>query len=249
MRRKLVAGNWKMNGNRAALAELDAIAAAAGRCSRVDVAICPPFTLIEPAVRRGLPGLMIGAQDCHHDRDGPHTGCISAAQLKEVGARLVITGHSERRAGQCERDVDIRHKAKAAIAEGLLAITCVGETGAERQAGDAEMVVAGQIWGSVTKHGTAETLVVSYEPIWAIGTGRTPATAQVAAMHALIRETLCRKLGPDIGWGVRILYGGSVNAGNAAELLAIDNVDGALVGGASLKAADFCPIIAAAGQA
>ena len=243
--KKLVAGNWKMNGSLAGLAELDAIAAAAAATPGVDVAICPPFTLIAPALAR-VPGLSIGAQDCHAAPSGAHTGCISAPMLKEAGATLAIVGHSERRADQHEIDAEVRAKAEAAIAAGLIAIVCVGETEAERDAGRAVAVVEGQLAGSVPPAGTGVTLVVAYEPVWAIGTGRTPSVADVAEMHASIRAKLIALLGEE-GAKVRILYGGSVKANNAAELLHIPDVDGALVGGASLKAADFVPIIDAAG--
>ncbi|MBB5685082.1 triose-phosphate isomerase [Sphingobium boeckii] len=243
--RKLVAGNWKMNGNRAALAELDAIAMAAEANGGVDVAICPPFTLIAPAAER-TPSLAIGAQDCHPAASGAHTGCISAAMLKEAGASLVIVGHSERRADNHETDMDIRAKAEAAIAAGLIAIVCVGETEAERDAGQAVSIVEGQLAGSVPPTGTGYTLVVAYEPVWAIGTGRTPSVADVAQMHAALRTKLGALLGAE-GAKVRILYGGSVKPSNAAELMAVPDVDGALVGGASLKAADFVPIIEASG--
>lgn len=231
--RKLVAGNWKMHGSIAALAELDAIAAAAkGR--DVDVAICPPFTLIAPAVARSK--IVIGAQDCHPADKGAHTGCISAAMLVEAGATLCIVGHSERRADNHETDAEVKAKAEAAIAAGMTAIVCVGETIDQRQAGQAIAVVEGQLAGSLPESRTA--LVVAYEPVWAIGTGLTPSAEDVAEMHAAIRAIV----GPD----VRILYGGSVKPSNAAELLHVANVDGALVGGASLTAADFLPIILAA---
>ena len=242
--RKLVAGNWKMNGDRAALIELDGIDAAAEAHPSVDVAICPPFTLIVPAVER-VPGLAIGAQDCHGAASGAHTGCISAAMLRDAGARYVIVGHSERRTDQHESDAEVRAKAEAAIAAGLVAILCVGETEAERDAGTALDVVRGQLRGSIPPAGTGETLVVAYEPVWAIGTGRTPSVADVAEMHAAIRATLGDLLAAE-GGAVRILYGGSVKPANAAELMAVADVDGALVGGASLKSADFEPIIAAA---
>jgi triosephosphate isomerase len=242
--RKLVAGNWKMNGSLAALAELDAIADAAARSRSLDVAICPPFTLIGPAAQR-QPGLPIGGQDCHHQPKGAHTGCVSAAMLKEMGAKLVIVGHSERRADQHETDAEVRAKAEAAIAAGLLAIVCVGETEAERDAGRAVSVVEGQLDGSVPREGSGETLVIAYEPVWAIGTGRTPSVADVAEMHAAIRAKLRGLLGEE-GARVRILYGGSVKPDNAAELLSVADVDGALVGGASLMAAQFVPIIEAA---
>ncbi len=242
--RKLVAGNWKMNGSLAALAELDGIADAAVAFSSVDVALCPPFTLIAPAAQR-QPGLAIGGQDCHYAAKGAHTGCVSAPMLKEAGATLVIVGHSERRADQHETDADVRGKAQAAIEHGLVAIVCVGETEAERDAGRAVSVVEAQLDGSIPRDGTGAILVVAYEPVWAIGTGRTPSVADVAEMHGAVRVKLCELLGKE-GDRVRILYGGSVKPDNAAELLAVPDVDGALVGGASLTAAQFVPIIEAA---
>ena len=245
--RKLIAGNWKMNGSLAALAELDAIAAAAVKNGNVDVAICPPFTLIAPAAAR-QPGLAIGSQDCHQNAKGAHTGCVSAAMLVEAGAKLAIVGHSERRTDQFETDAVVRAKAEAAIAAGLIAIVCVGETEAERDAGRALAVVEGQLDGSVPPAGTGATLVVAYEPVWAIGTGRTPSVGDVAEMHAAIRAKLKALLG-DEGAKVRILYGGSVNGKNAAELLAVADVDGGLVGGASLTAELFVPIIEAGAAA
>ena len=242
--RKLVAGNWKMNGSLSALSELAGIADAAGARPDVDVAICPPATLIAPAVA-AQPGFPIGAQDCHANASGAHTGCISVAMLREAGASYVIVGHSERRTDQHESNAEVLGKAKAVIAGGLTAIVCVGETEAQRDAGQAWAVVEGQLDGSIPREGKGETLVVAYEPVWAIGTGRTPTLDDVAEMHAAIREKLLALLGEE-GPKVRILYGGSVKASNAAELLSILDVDGALVGGASLTAADFGPIIAAA---
>ena len=230
--RKLIAGNWKMNGSVAALAEIDAIAAAAMPLA-VDIVICPPFTLIAGACGRGLP---IGAQDCHARPSGAHTGCVSADMLAEAGATYCIVGHSERRTDNGEADVDVRAKAEAAIAAGMTAIVCVGETLIERNAGNAVTVVKRQLAGSLP--GMLDKTVVAYEPVWAIGTGRTPSADEVAEMHAEIRDV--------VGDGVRILYGGSVKGSNAADLLHVANVDGALVGGASLTAADFVPIIAAA---
>ncbi|HEX8655379.1 MAG TPA: triose-phosphate isomerase [Allosphingosinicella sp.] len=244
VRRKLIVGNWKMNGSLAALAELAAIAEAARRAAGVDVAICPPFTLISAAVTRGG-GLAVGAQDCHFAPGGAHTGCVSVPMLQEAGARLVIVGHSERRAEQGESDEIVRAKAEAALAAGLTAIVCVGETEAQRGAGDHEAVVAGQLAGSLPEAlGDAE-LVLAYEPVWAIGTGNVATPADVALMHRAIRKALVERFG-DRGGRVRILYGGSVKPDNAAELLRVEDVDGALVGGASLKAADFVPIVAAA---
>jgi triosephosphate isomerase len=244
VRRKLVVGNWKMNGSRAALGELAAIAAAAREARGVDVAVCPPFTLIPLAVPRAG-GLAVGAQDCHSKDSGAHTGNVSAPMLKEAGARLAIVGHSERRAGQGESDEAVRAKAEAALRHGLQAIVCVGESEAERESGRAVERVADQLAGSIPDFSGEGELVVAYEPIWAIGTGRTAAPADVAEMHSAIRDALTGRFG-DAGGRIRILYGGSVNAGNAAELFALDNVDGALVGGASLTAAQFVPIIEAA---
>jgi triosephosphate isomerase len=244
MRRRLIAGNWKMNGNRESLAELDGVAAAAAKAEGVDVAICPPFTLIERAAAR-VPGLPIGAQDCHAAAKGAHTGCISAGMLVEAGATLVIVGHSERRADQGETDAQVKAKAEAAIAAGLIAIVCVGETEAERDAGEAEAVVCSQLRGSVPVAG-GDALVVAYEPVWAIGTGRIPSLEDVGTMHGAIRRDLVDLLGVERAAKVRILYGGSMNAGNAADLLAVLDVDGGLVGGASLTAEAFVPIIEAA---
>ncbi|HEX8215716.1 MAG TPA: triose-phosphate isomerase [Allosphingosinicella sp.] len=237
MRRKLIAGNWKMNGSRAALAELDKIAQAAAAAHWADVAICPPFTLIQAAAERA-PGLAIGGQDCHSRPSGAHTGNVSVPMLQESGATLVIVGHSERRADQHETDQEVHAKASAALAAGLTAIVCVGESEAQREAGEHIEVVKRQLAGSLPGDTGAGELVVAYEPIWAIGTGRTATPADVAEMHAAIRA--------EVGEGVRILYGGSVKAENAAELFATPNVDGALVGGASLTAAQFVPIIEAA---
>ena len=230
--RKLIAGNWKMNGNMIALAEIDAIGQAA-RSLAVDVAICPSFTLISAACGRGVP---IGAQDCHAKLSGAHTGCVSAEMLAEVGATYCIVGHSERRTDNGETDAIVRDKAEAAIAAGMTAILCVGETLAERDAGKAIAVVKRQLTGSLP--GMLDKTIIAYEPVWAIGTGRVPSIEDVAEIHAEIRAV--------VGEDVRILYGGSVKASNAAELLHIANVDGALVGGASLTAADFVPIVAAA---
>jgi triosephosphate isomerase len=246
VRRKLVAGNWKMNGSRAALGELTAIAAAARAAPGVDVAICPPFTLIPLAVPRAG-GLAVGAQDCHSKDSGAHTGNVSAPMLKEAGARLAILGHSERRADQGEGDALVRAKAEAVLRHGLQAIICVGESEEEREAGRAVERVESQLAGSIPELSGEAELVVAYEPIWAIGTGRTATPADVAEIHRAIREALTARFG-DAGGRIRILYGGSVNAGNAAELFAVDNVDGALVGGASLTAAQFVPIIEAAAR-
>lgn len=235
-RRKLIAGNWKMHGSRAALAELDAIEAMAQNFPQVDIAICPPFTLIGLSADRAR-CVTIGGQDSHHEASGAHTGCVSATMLAEAGATLCLVGHSERRANQGEADAEVRGKATAVMAAGLTAILCVGETLEQRDAGSAIAVVVAQLEGSLPE--MREALVVAYEPVWAIGTGRTPTIADVGEMHAAIRAV--------VGPTVRILYGGSVKASNAHELLAIPDVDGALVGGASLTAADFGPIVEAAG--
>jgi triosephosphate isomerase len=244
VRRKLVAGNWKMNGSRAALGEVAAIAAAAREASGVDVAICPPFTLIPLAVPRAG-GLIVGAQDCHSRDSGAHTGNVSAPMLKEAGARLAIVGHSERRADQGESDALVRAKAEAALRHGLQAIVCVGESEAERDAGRAVERVQAQLAGSIPELSGEMELIVAYEPIWAIGTGKVAGRDDVRDMHEAIRGALVDRFG-DAGGRIRILYGGSVNAGNAAGLFAVDDVDGALVGGASLTAEQFVPIIQAA---
>jgi len=244
MRRKLIAGNWKMNGSRTQLAELGPIAAAARDAAGVDVAICPPFILIPLAVPRAG-GIVIGAQDCHHRESGAFTGNVSAAMIQEAGARMVIVGHSERRAEQHESDEMVRAKAEIALKHALTTIVCVGESEADRKAGRAVEFVCGQLRGSLPQEAGDGELVIAYEPIWAIGTGNTATPADVAEMHAAIRSHLTDDFG-ERGGRIRILYGGSVKPDNAAELMAVDNVDGALVGGASLTAADFVPIIQAA---
>ncbi|WP_019516585.1 triose-phosphate isomerase [Sphingomonas sp. Mn802worker] len=243
-RRKLVAGNWKMNGSRAALTELDAIAQAAATRPGVDVAVALPATLIAPAAERA-PALSIGAEDVHAADHGAHTGCISAAMVKEAGARFSIVGHSERRADQGETDADVKAKAEALHRHGLHAIVCVGETLDEREAGHAEAVVTAQIAGSLPDGASGDWCSIAYEPVWAIGTGRTPTADDVAAMHGAIRAKLRELIGGEAD-RLRILYGGSVTPDNARELLHVADVDGALVGGASLTAAKFVPVIAAA---
>lgn len=242
--KKLVAGNWKMNGRRADLPEIEAIAAAAAAHSGVDVALGLPATLIGPAAAV-VPGFAIGGQDCHWQASGAHTGCVSVDMLKEAGAAFVIVGHSERRTDNHETSAEVQKKAQAAMAGGLMAIICVGETEAQRDAGAAISVVTDQVRASVPAQATGAIAAIAYEPVWAIGTGRTPSAADVAEMHAAIRAELQAILGAE-GAHLRLLYGGSVKASNAAELLHLPNVDGALVGGASLKAADFVPIIEAA---
>ena len=232
-----------MNGGLAALAELDGIAAAAAAAPGVDVAIAVPATLIAPAAAR-VPGLSIGAQDVHPADKGAHTGCISVALIAEAGARFSIVGHSERRADCHETDAQVKAKAEALRRGGLSAILCVGETLAERDAGQAEAVVTGQLAASLPEGATADWLSIAYEPVWAIGTGRTPTVGDVAAMHGAIRARLRALIGVEAD-AVRILYGGSVTGDNAAELLGAGDVDGALVGGASLTAAKFVPIVEA----
>jgi triosephosphate isomerase len=244
MRRKLVAGNWKMNGSRAALVELDAIAAAADAAPGIDVAVAVPFTLITAAAER-TPTLAIGAEDVHEADSGAHTGCVSAAMVKEAGANFTIVGHSERRADQNETSHDAWAKAAAAHRQGLNVILCCGETEAERDADRAERVVQAQIEKSVPDNADGSWFTLAYEPRWAIGTGRTPTLEEIASIHAIARSKLKALIG-DRAAGVRILYGGSVTGANAATILAVDNVDGALVGGASLTAAKFVPIIEAA---
>ena len=245
LRRKLVAGNWKMNGSLAALAELAPIADAARAAGGVDVAICPPFTLIAPALTRAGGAVTIGAQDCHAHDSGAHTGCVAVGMIKEAGAKLAIVGHSERRADQHETDAEVRAKAEAALRGGLTAIVCVGETDAQRQAGSHIEVVTAMLAGSLPDDWEEGELVIAYEPVWAIGTGNVATPDDVAEMHAAIRVALVQRYG-DRGLRLRILYGGSVKADNAAELFAVADVDGALVGGASLTAAAFVPIIEAA---
>ncbi|MBX6424830.1 MAG: triose-phosphate isomerase [Variibacter sp.] len=242
----LVAGNWKMNGLMSSVGELRAMIAGASALSAVtDLLIAPPATLIATfaAVAQGSP-IRIGAQDCHHAASGAYTGDISAEMLADAGATAVIVGHSERRLYHRENDADVRAKAQAAWRAGLTAIICIGETREEREAGRTLGVVGAQLAASVPDGATAANLVIAYEPVWAIGTGLTPTPADVAAVHALIRERLVDRFGA-VGEGVRVLYGGSVKPGNAKELMGVANVDGALVGGASLKAAEFLAIAGA----
>lgn len=234
----LIVGNWKMNGTREALAEIRAMAAA-----RDDLWVAPPFTLIHAAVEAGEGRVRIGGQDCHGRDCGPHTGCVAATMLHDLGASFVIVGHSERRTDQRESDDEVRAKAMAAQAAGLDVILCVGETLAERDAGKAEATVATQLAGSLPD--SPAGLIIAYEPVWAIGTGRTPTVSDVGAMHRHIRAVLTERHG-DAGQGIAILYGGSVKPDNAAALLGADEVGGALVGGASLTAAGLLAIAAAA---
>ncbi|QGM46964.1 triose-phosphate isomerase [Methylocystis heyeri] len=248
VRRPLLAGNWKMNGLRAALTEVQRVAAgfAGAPRSRIDLLLCPPATLLAAASAIAAPaGVFLGGQDCHSEPSGAHTGDISAAMLADAGANFVIIGHSERRADHGESDALVRAKALAALAAGLTPIVCVGETRQEREAGRAEDVVGSQIAGSVPPGFAPNRIVLAYEPVWAIGTGLTPTPQDVARMHGFARERLEAALGAGQGPGVRILYGGSVKPSNARELMSVDDVDGALVGGASLRADDFLAIAAA----
>lgn len=245
MRKKLAAGNWKMFGDGAALAEVDALLAAhpAPAC---ELLLCPPATLVHRmAQATDGTALQVGGQDCHADETGAHTGDIAAPMLVDAGASHVIVGHSERRADHGETDADVAAKSLAAYGAGLVAVICIGESEAERKAGETLDVVATQIAGSVPDAATAANTVIAYEPIWAIGTGLVPTLEEIAEVHDFMRAELTKRLGAEIADGIRLLYGGSVKPGNAAEIFAVSNVDGALVGGASLKAADFGAIVAA----
>ena len=243
--RKLVAGNWKMHGLSSDLEEVRAIADASRQYPNVDVALCMPAIMIERAAR-AVPGFLIGGQDVHQAEKGAHTGCTSAQMLLDAGAALTIIGHSERREAQRESDAEVQAKAHSALACGLNVILCVGESLEVREAGNAVPTVVRQLDASIPHEPAEEAeLAIAYEPIWAIGTGKIPTTGEIAEMHAAIRRKLVERYG-GAGTPVRILYGGSVKASNAAEIFTIPDVDGALVGGASLKAADFLPIVQAA---
>jgi len=249
VRRPLIAANWKMNGLKADGAALAADVAgrakAAGAALAADVLLCPPATLLGLVGQTlGDSAVQLGGQDCSPEASGAFTGDIAAPMLRDLGCTAVIVGHSERRAGYHETNELVHAKAAAALAQGLIAIVCVGETAAERDTGHALDVVGGQVVGSVPAGATAATLVVAYEPAWAIGTGRVPTLEDIDAMHRHIRALLAEKL--DGGADVRILYGGSVKPSNAQDILAIADVDGALVGGASLKADEFWAIVEAA---
>ena len=237
----LVAGNWKMNGLKAQLGEAESVVAGVGGGAGCDVMICPPATLI--ALMKSISGdnILVGGQDCHALETGAHTGDISAEMLKDAGAAAVIVGHSERRADHGERSGDVKAKAAAAHRAGLTAIICVGETAGERAAGLTLKVVERQVRGSLPSGADAGNTVIAYEPVWAIGTGLTPTVGDVAEVHGFLRDLVAAEAGD--GAGMRLLYGGSVKPANAAELMAVDNVNGALVGGASLKADDFLGII------
>jgi triosephosphate isomerase (TIM) len=240
-RRKLIVGNWKMNGLRASLDQAKAIAQ--GASGTHDLVICPPATLISPMVEalRDTP-VAIGGQDCHASGSGAHTGDVAAAMLVDAGATYVIVGHSERRTDHGETDDIVRAKAQAAISAGLKAIICVGESEAQRDAGEAQAIVIKQVLASVPVGSDGTNMCIAYEPVWAIGTGRTPSIGDVEIMHGEIRATLQKAFGENKGAAIAILYGGSVNPSNARDLLYVSNVDGALVGGASLKAESFLSI-------
>lgn len=246
MRRKLAAGNWKMNGSPEGLDMLGNLAPLSGDC---DILICPPATLIQMATDIASDGISIGGQDCHAKDSGAHTGDLSAQMLKDAGASHVILGHSERREDHGESDEDVRAKARSAWAAGLITVICVGESLTEREAANTLDIIAGQLSGSVPDNATGLNTVIAYEPIWAIGTGKVPSLDQIGEVHDFIRARLEKRFGEGVGRSIRLLYGGSVKPTNAAEIFDVSNVDGALVGGASLKAEDFGPIVQALAKA
>ena len=241
--RKLAAGNWKMNGLENSLGEIKALTAAHPD-PKCDVLICPPATLLSRLAETAGTAISTGAQDCHANTSGAHTGDISADMIKDAGGSHIIVGHSERRTDHGETDADVRAKAQATLDAGLIAIVCVGETLQDREAGRTLNVVGTQVAGSLPDTATATNTVVAYEPVWAIGTGKVPTLAEIGEVHDDIRAALIARFGDDAK-GMRLLYGGSVKPSNASEIFAVSNVDGALVGGASLKAADFGGIIEA----
>ncbi|MFV0644598.1 MAG: triose-phosphate isomerase [Sphingomonadaceae bacterium] len=247
--RPYIVGNWKMHGTRAMLSEARAIDRGAQRLMKVEVALAPPYTLIHP-VHREAEQIAVGAQNCHADPDGAHTGDISASMIADSGAKFVILGHSERRQDHKETDSIVRAKTKSALEAGLSVIVCCGETEKTRDSGKAEVFVTTQLEKSLPAkiEDVVERLTVAYEPIWAIGTGKTPTTDDVASMHQAIRSLLIARYGEEAGTEIRILYGGSVKPENAAELMAVENVGGALVGGASLTAESFLGIVSAVAE-
>ena len=242
--RKLAAGNWKMHGLAADLAQIEALCVAP-RKGASEVLLCLPATLIERGARLAAGRIAIGAEDCHPAASGAHTGDISAPMLHDAGASHVILGHSERRADHGEQDADVAARVLAAQGAGLVAIVCLGETLAERDGGLTLQVVGRQLAGSLPDAVDPARLVIAYEPVWAIGSGRVPTPEQIVEVHAALRADLAARFGADVAAGVRLLYGGSVKPDNAARIFALPDVDGALVGGASLKAADFLAIIEA----
>ncbi len=243
MQRKLAAGNWKMNGTGSSLTELKSLSKM-HPAPTIDILICPPATLLHRAAQSVVgEGVSIGAQDCHPASSGAHTGDVSADMIKDAGASAVIVGHSERREDHAENNEDVRSKAKAAMDAGLTAIVCVGESLAQRDAAETLDIVGNQLAGSIPEQSNGENLVVAYEPIWAIGTGKVPTLDQIQEVHDFIRESLVQRFGKETGTSIRLLYGGSVKPDNAADIFAVSNVDGALVGGASLKAVDFSAIV------
>src|SRR6516165_2361762 len=241
--RPLIAGNWKMNGLKASMTEFEAmLAGAPALAGKADLLICPPATLVAAFAEKATgKDIAVGAQDCHSKASGAHTGDISAEMLADAGAKAIIVGHSERRADHGESDLLVKQKAEAAWRAGVTAIVCIGETQAQRDAGQTLDILRGQLNSSLPEGSKADNLVVAYEPVWAIGTGLTPTAKDVEQIHSFIRELLISRFKVE-GAKMRILYGGSVKPSNAAELMAVKNVDGALVGGASLKAADFLAI-------
>jgi triosephosphate isomerase (TIM) len=241
--RPLIAGNWKMNGLKSSMAEFEAmLAGAPALAAKADLLVCPPATLIADFADKARGSkLVVGAQDCHPKASGAHTGDLSAEMLADAGARAIIVGHSERRADHGESDALVRQKAEAAWRAGVTAIVCIGETRGQRDAGQTLHICGGQLAGSLPDKATAANLVVAYEPVWAIGTGLTPTAKDVEEVHRFIRDVLTDRFGGE-GGKIRILYGGSVKPSNAAELMGVANVNGALVGGASLKAVDFLAI-------
>lgn len=243
MARKIAAGNWKMNGTRTALAELDALGTAMPQ-NAPEVVICPPASLLISATAKAGP-IAIGAQDCHAETSGAFTGDTSAAMIADTGARYVIVGHSERRDAYSETDAMVRAKAEAAQNAGLTSIICIGEALADREADKTLDIIGAQLSGSIPDATDATKTVIAYEPIWAIGTGKVPTLDQIIEVHDFIRTTLTTRFGDTTAKAIPLLYGGSVKADNAATIFEATNVDGALVGGASLKASDFAPIIAA----
>ena len=244
MPKKLAAGNWKMNGLTASLSEIDALAAEHSGAG-CDILICPPSTLLAPMAARAGDKIALGGQDCHAADAGAHTGDISARMIADAGGRYCILGHSERRADHGETNEAVNAKAAAAQAAGLVAIVCVGETLDQREAGETLALITEQLAHSVPEGSSAQTLVVAYEPVWAIGTGKVPTLDQIGEVHDLMRTELAKRFGADTAAAIPLLYGGSVKPSNADEIFAVANVDGALVGGASLKAEDFGGIITA----